>query len=195
VQLTSRLRGGYFSTANSLRPVKIKSVANATVSLSFRYLKSDIVRAMRSHYASHLRPRVDIIMAVALAALGSYLWRSPSSHWFGVISVGASAVFGLILVAAFLVIPPLAFGNDPKYRDEYSLTFSPEGIHFHTSQIDSHLEWTIYSRALVDAHSYLLYWGSRTFTVIPKRVFQNTQQQRAFEELLAERVPEIVRKT
>jgi hypothetical protein len=118
-------------------------VANATVSLNFRYLKSDIVRAMRSHYASHLRPRLDIIMAVALAALGSYLWRSPSSHWFGVMSVGASAVFGLILVAAFLVIPPLAFGNDPKYRDEYSLTFSPEGIHFQTAQVDSHLEWTI----------------------------------------------------
>lgn len=88
----------------------------------------------------------------------------------------------------------MAFRNDPKYRDEYSLTFSPEGIHFQTAHIDSHLEWSIYSRALVDVHSYMLYWGSRTFTVIPKRVFENTEQRVAFEQLLAERVPKIVRK-
>jgi hypothetical protein len=107
-------------------------VINSTVSLSFRYLKSDIVRAMRSHCASLLRPRLDIVMAVGLATLGAYFWRSPSSHWFGVLLVGAPTVFGLILVAAFLVVPPLAFRNQPKFRDEYSLTFSPEGIHFQT---------------------------------------------------------------
>jgi hypothetical protein len=169
-------------------------VANPTVSLSFRYLKSDIVRAMRSHYASHLRPRLDIVLAVGLAALGVYFWRPPSSHWFGVLFVGASAFLGLILVTAFLVIPPLAFRHQPKFRDEYSLTFSPEGIHFQTAHIDSHLEWSIYSRVLVDADSYILYWGSQTFTIIPKRVFQNADQQAAFEQLLAERVPKIVRK-
>jgi hypothetical protein len=104
------------------------------------------------------------------------------------------SIFGLILVAAFLVIPRLAFRHQPKFRDEYSLTFSQEGIHFQTAHIDFHLEWSIYSRALVDAHSYVLYWGSRTFTVIPKRVFQNTEQQGAFEQLLTARIPKIVRK-
>src|SRR5262249_20480006 len=98
------------------------------------------------------------------------------------------------LVAAFLVIPPLAFRYEPKFRDEYSLTFSPEGIRFQAAHIESHLEWSFYTRVLVDAYSYLLYWGSRTFTVIPKRVFQSTEQQLAFEELLAEHIPKIVRK-
>jgi hypothetical protein len=133
-------------------------------------------------------------MAVGLAALGAYFWRSPSSHWFGVLLVGASAVFSLILIAAFLVIPPLAFRRQPKFHAEYSLTFSSDGIHFQTARIDSHLKWSVYSRVQIDAHSYLLYWGSRTFTIVPKRVFQNTEQQGAFEELLAERVPKIVRK-
>jgi hypothetical protein len=169
-------------------------VANSAVILSFRYLKSDIVRAMRAHYASVLRPRLDIAMAVGLASLGAYFWRSPNSHWFGVLLVGVSTVFSLILVAAFLVIPALAFRQQPKFRDEYSLTFSTEGIHFQTAHIDSHLEWSIYSKVLVDTHSYVLYWGTRAFTIIPKRVFQNTEQQGVFEHLLEERVPKIVRK-
>ena len=99
-------------------------------------------------------------------------------------SVVTSAFLVLILIAAFVVLPPLAFRYEPKFRDEYSLMFSPDGIHFHTAHIDSNLAWNLYSRALVDAHSYVLYYGSRTFTVIPKRVFQNTEQQAAFDQLL-----------
>ena len=152
------------------------------------------MHAMRSHYASRMRPRLDIFMAVVLAAGGAYLWRLPSSRWFGVFCVVASAAFVLFLFAAFVIIPPLAFRLEPKYRNAYSLTFSPEGINFGTANIDSQLQWQLYSRALVDAYSYLLYYGSRTFSVIPKRVFQNAEQQAAFERLLARHVPKIVRK-
>ena len=164
------------------------------VNLSFRYSKSDIARGMRSHYASHMRPRLDIAMAVVLAAMGAYLWRSPSSHWSGVFFVGASAAFALFLFAAFVVIPLLAFRLEPKYRDDYSLAFSPEGIHFRTAHIDSQLQWSLYSRALVDTYSYILYHGSRSFTIVPKRVFQGAEQQRVFEELLNQHVSKVVLK-
>ena len=78
--------------------------------------------------------------------------------------------------------------------EEYSLTFSPEGIHFRTAHIDSQLQWSVYSRALVDAHSYLLYHGARQWSVIPRRVFQSRAEQEAFERLLAEHVPQIMRR-
>ena len=167
---------------------------NSTIDLSFRYLQRDFVQAMRAHYASHLRLRLDIVAVAVLAALGAYNWRSPTLHWLGMVSVGISAVFALMLVAAFTIIPPLVFRREAKFRDDYSLTFSPEGIHFRTVHIDSQLQWSMYSRALVAAHSYVLYYGSRSFTVIPKRVFQSAGQQEAFEQLLSQRVPQIVRK-
>ncbi len=167
---------------------------NSTVNLSFRYLESDYVRALRAHYASRLRLRLDIVVVVAMTAIGIYLWQSPSSRWFGVAFVSIAALFSLMLVAAFAVIPPLVFRREPKFRDEYSLAFSSEGIHFRTAHIDSRLQWSMYSSALVDAHSYVLYYGTRQFTVIPKRVFQSSEQQQAFEQLLRQHVSEIVRR-
>jgi hypothetical protein len=167
---------------------------NEAISLSFRYSKSDIEHAMRSHYAFRMRPRLDIVMAIVLALVGAYLWRSPDSHWFGVFCLGASAVFILFLFAAFVIVPAFAFRLEPKYHDDYSLTFSPEGIHFRTVHVDSQLQWSLYSRAIVDAYSYILYYGSRTFTVIPKRVLQSPEQQVAFEQMLGQHVPKIVRK-
>jgi len=165
-----------------------------TVNLSFRYLESDFVRAMRAHYASRLRLRLDIAVVIATAAFGAYLWRSPDSHLYGMVAVAISVVFALMLVTAFTVIPSVVFRGDPKYRDDYSLMFSPEGIHFHTAHIDSDLQWSIYSRVLVDAHSFVLYYGTKSFTVIPKRVFQSVGQQEAFEKLLAQNVPTIIRR-
>ncbi len=165
-----------------------------TVSLLFRYAESDYVRALRAHYSSRLRVRLDIVAAIVAALLGAYSWRSPDYHWLSVICVTASVVFLLILFAAFVVIPPLAFRSEAKFRDDYSLTFSPDGIHFRTAHIDSQLQWNMYSRALIDEHSYVLYYGSRQFTVIPKRVFQNAEQQQVFEKLLTQHVSKIVRR-
>jgi hypothetical protein len=108
--------------------------------------------------------------------------------------VSVAILFALMLVAAFTVIPPLAFRREPKFRDDYSVTFSPEGIHFRTAHIESQLQWSLYSRALVDGHSYVLYYGSHQFTVIPKRVFASSNQQQAFERLLTQHISEIVRR-
>lgn len=167
---------------------------NSTINLSFRYAERDYVRALRAHYASRLRLRLDIVVTFVLAGIGAYLLHSPNAYWLGLACVIIAVVFSLMLVAAFTIIPSLAFRREPKFRDDYSLTFSPEGIHFRTAHIDSQLQWSMYSRALIDAHSYVLYYSSRQFTVIPKRVFQSVEQQQAFEQLLTQHVSQIVRR-
>jgi hypothetical protein len=167
---------------------------NPAINLSFRYAESDYVRALRAHYASHLRLRLDIVVTVVLVGIGIYLGRSPNLRWLGVACIGIGVVFALMLIAAFTVIPPFAFRREPTFRDDYSLTFSSEGIHFRTAHIDSQLKWNIYSRVLVDAHSYLLYYGTRHFTVIPKRVFQSAEERQAFELLLTQQISQIVRR-
>jgi YcxB-like protein len=167
---------------------------NSTVHLSFRYMESDYVRALRAHYTSILRLRLDVVVIVALIGIGIYLWQSPRSHWIGVTCVIIALLFSLMLIAAFVIVPRLAFRREPKFRDEYSLTFSSDGIHFRTTHIDSQLQWSMYSKALIDAHSYILYYGDRQFTVIPKRVFQSTEQQQAFERLLIQHISKIVKR-
>ena len=165
-----------------------------TVSLLFRYAENDYVRALRTHYSSRLRVRFDIVAAIVTALLGVYSWRSPDYHWLSVVCLAASFVLVLILFAAFVVIPPLVFRSETKFRDDYALTFSQDGIHFRTAHIDSQLQWSMYSRALIDEHSYVLYYGSRQFTVIPKRVFQSAEQRQIFEQLVTQHVSKILRR-
>ncbi len=131
---------------------------------------------------------------IAMAVLGAYFWQFPEWRWLVIVCTAVSAVFAIILILAFAIIPQMVFRRDPKFLQDYSLTFSREGIHFQTAHIDSQLQWGMYSRALVDSHSYVLYYGARSFTIIPKRVFQNAGELKAFEELLTQNVPKIIRK-
>ena len=165
-----------------------------TVNLSFRYAEQDYVRALRAHYASRLRLPLDIAVIVGVAVVGAYEW-SVGSHGFGITLLCVSGIFALMLIAAFAVIPTIAFRRQLKFRDEYSLTFSPQGIHFQTANIDSDLKWGMYTGALVDAYSFILYYGSQQFTVVPKRVFRDISQRQTFEQLLVRNVSKVVDKT
>jgi YcxB-like protein len=166
----------------------------STVSLAFRYTEADYTRALRAHYASNLRLRLDIVVSVILASLGVYLWYSAGLRWLGLACLVIAVGLALMLIAAFMVIPKIVFRREPRFRDDYSLTFSSDGIRFRTANVDSQLQWKIYTRALIDAHSYLLYYGSRQFTVIPRRVTQGVEQRQAFEHLLSQHLSQILRK-
>jgi hypothetical protein len=77
-----------------------------TVNLSFRYAELDYVRALRAHYATRLRLRLDGAIAIAVGAYGIYLWRYTDEYWFALFCMGAAVFLILMLVAAFLIIPP-----------------------------------------------------------------------------------------
>lgn len=170
---------------------RFSALMSEAIHLSFRYSQHDYVRALRAHYLSRLRIRFDIAAAVVGGLLGAYLWRSEEYHWVAVACVAGSVALVLMIFAAMVVIPPVVFRSQRKLRDAYSLTFSEDGIHFRTAHVDSQLDWSLYSAALIDAHSYVLYYGSRQFTVIPKRVFESVQQQQKFEQLVIRHIPQV----
>ena len=165
---------------------------NDVVHLSFRYEEVDYVRALRAHYKTRLHLRLDLVIVLLLIGAGLYLWSSPNLHWSGVVALGLAGFFVLLLGTAFFIIPPIAFRREPRFRDDYSLEFSAEGIHFRTAHIDSQLSWSLYSKALVDAHSFILYYGTNSFTLIPRRVFQSVEQRQMFEEMLSKHVAKIL---
>ena len=160
------------------------------ISLTFKYSEQDYVQAMRAHYAARLKLGLDVGVAVASALSGIYLSRFPDTRVWGFALICLAALLVVMLLLAFVVIPGVVFRREPKFRDEYSLTFSSDGIHFRTARIDSQLEWSLYTRVLVGAHSFVLYHGNNSFTVIPKRVFETAVQLAAFERLIKEKIPE-----
>jgi 4-amino-4-deoxy-L-arabinose transferase-like glycosyltransferase len=163
-----------------------------TVQLTFCYAEKDYVQAVRAHHASRLRWRLIIFLLIVVIGAGIYILRSNRNDWFGVVILSSAVLLALLFAALYFIMPRLNFRREPKFRDEYSMTFSPDGIRFRTAHIDSQLQWSIYSRVLIIPDSYLLYYGMYNFTLVPKQAFQSAEQEQAFATLLAQHVPEIV---
>ena len=84
----------------------------------------------------------------------------------------------------------LWFKREPKFREEYRLTFAPEQIRFQTASIDSTLQWSHYGRVLEGTSVFLLIYGKGLYTVIPKRSFTSEAHLEAFRTLVKEKIPE-----
>lgn len=163
------------------------------IELRFRYEEIDYVRALRAHYRTVLHVSLDVAGIALGLACGAYLATSANMFWPGVGLILLMGLLALMILSAFFIIPQVQFRREVRFRDWYELRFSNDGIYFRTLNIKSELRWSLYSRALVDAHSYVLYYGKSTFTVIPKRYFQDPEQLARFDRLVEEKIATIVR--
>jgi hypothetical protein len=156
--------------------------------LNFTYSKQDCINAFRLHYKNILRLKLDCAAILMAVAAGSWQWMMFGPNNASYLFLGAAAFMSLMLYAAFFVLPALIYKRNEQWKRPYYLLFSDRNIHFKTDTIDSHLEWSTYSKVLHDAHSYLLYYGKSHFTIIPKRLFASTEELQQFEQMLSEKV-------
>jgi hypothetical protein len=99
----------------------------------------------------------------------------------------------LLIVMALLsdhVLPRVWFRREPKFRDAYTLTFMDEGLDFRTSRLHSLIEWGFYRSLVEGPHTYLLMYGKRQFSAIPKRAFSSPEQEVRFKALVEAKLAE-----
>lgn len=165
-----------------------------SITIKFRHSVEEYSKAVRLHHAARTNLSLDLVAFALLVGFGIWMLAEGKRPWVGYVSFGVAASWAAAMAFVFLVAPRLAFRSNPKFAEEYELTFSPEGIHFRTPSIDSKLQWSHYSKALVNGDFFLLYYGEHFFTTLPKRVFATSEALQAFESLLARFVPDIKRR-
>ena len=168
---------------------------NKQIKLDFHYSEDEYLAASRL-YLLHsnttlIRLVLFFVLVTGLLLLLPLLFDVDLPVW-EILSLTA-LVEGALLYNVLVKVPRQYFRGDPKFRDQYEMIFSDEGISLKTRQIDSKLAWSLYTRVIEGQSLYLLIYGKdvRTMTLIPKRVFQNKAQETAFRELLKIRIADL----
>jgi hypothetical protein len=170
---------------------------NKQIKLDFHYSEDEYLAASRLYIfrstTSLIRLVLFFVLVTVLLLMLPLLFDLDFPVW-AILSLTAllegALLEGALLYNVLVKIPRRYFRGDPKFRDQYEMTFSDEGISLKTRQIDSKLAWSLYTRVIEGQTLYLLIYGKdvRTMTLIPKRVFQNKAQETAFRELLKIRI-------
>lgn len=114
------------------------------IELRFKYTESEYVSAYRKYFLAKWRAMFFFLMAAGLIVIGFYFVIAKWDVTFSVSFIGTGAfLLGLLITSSFL-LPRQRFRNDPRFKSEYLLRFSDEGIEFHTDEIDAKVSWRIY---------------------------------------------------
>ena len=164
------------------------SSAVDVVQLNFRPDEKEFLEATRLYFRHtkelSLRLIVCGVLIAALFLLLNLLLNSVMPLWTigALIMVACTALFyGLVID-----LPRRRFRGDPKFRDEYNLTFTDAGIDFKTVHMSSTVGWSFYSRVLENERLYVMVYGKNmhALSVIPKRAFRDSRQEATFRQLL-----------
>ena len=97
---------------------------------------------------------------------------------------------GVLIYNVLWGLPRKYFRKNASFREKFQITFSDEGVHVKTSQIDSKLGWGLYTKVFENSDMYLLVYGTdiRMMTVVPKRSFKSSDQEYLFRQLVARHI-------
>jgi YcxB-like protein len=161
------------------------------VKLEYEYSEAEYLAASRLLFSNS--PDIISRLAVFGLLLGAavILLSLLTDSWI----IIPGLVFVVLLeVALFYNVlvntPRKYFRGDGKFRDRYELTFSDEGVQVKTSQIDSKMAWSLYTKVVEGRDMYLLLYGkdTRMMTAVPKRVFSSNDQEQLFRELVTRHI-------
>jgi hypothetical protein len=163
------------------------------VLLRFRYEEQDFVHAMRLRVGRELRGRVDYLLAGVVIVLGVFLAYKFAPPWMWHLSLFLFFLTVLavvvVILASTLVMPRVLFRRDPKNQTELTFEFSDAGVSVRAGDRYAKMKWRTFARCDEDANTYVLYSPETGLTVIPRRVFRNERQEKAFRHLIGQFVP------
>lgn len=166
----------------------------AEVKIEYQYTEAEYIAASRLLFFSKPNILVRLILfGVLLLILGfmlSALGFDFIPLWTMILFVGLFE--GLLFYNLLVKMPRTYFRGDGKFRDKYEITFSEEYIRVKTSQLDSKLAWSLYTKVLEGTDMYLLIYGTdlRMMTAVPKRAFKSKDQEYKFRELVSRLIPD-----
>ena len=158
------------------------------IELTFENQLADHLTAERLYYSSTLFWKLDKVVVLLLVSLGGYFVWHVGPRWWTLVwfPLAIAESFNLQSLRPLQVI--YWFKHNPKFRETYHLTLDRDGIHFRTSSIDSRLKWDHYTGVLKNRRLYLLVYGTRMYSVIPKRAFKSPAELGSFQSLVRESI-------
>ena len=168
------------------------SDSGQSVQLSFRQTEQEYLAAVR-YYVWHskellLRMVIVYVLVSTGMVLLLQLFGSPLPLW---VVISFVLLAGVALFQGYLVdLPRRYFRGYPKFRDEYTLTFTDAGIEFMTTHLNASLAWSLYTDVVENDKFYILVYGKgiHSLSLLPKRAFTDDRQETAFRQMLRRHV-------
>lgn len=160
-----------------------------TIEVRFQYTEKEYIQASRQYmFMSKLLKKSDIILPFVLLPVSVLYMFLADFNVLSIVICVCACVYLAVIGTLYYLIPKVTYKQNAKFREEYYLAFSEEGIKFQTNTINSDLQWDVYKALLENEEYFYLCQNKQVYSVIPKRAFQDEVQAQQFKELVLGKV-------
>lgn len=154
------------------------------VNINFQYTEKEYVKAVRKYLlVTDTIKKLDMILAIIGVPCALVYFFLSAFNWFSILLLVCAVMFTGFVGLQYLYVPVMTFRKTPKFKEEYHLTFTAEGIWFETTTIHSELQWNTYTIFWESEDCYYLVQEKQIYTILPKRAFAGDAEKLAFERM------------
>ena len=154
--------------------------------IEFDYNKKQVLQALRYHFLSKLEIRAMIILVNVFAFASAALFYFKKILPFAFL-VGSFLWFSL-MIAFWFILPGSVYRRATTFKDHFIMDFGESSFSVGNERGSRSWDWSSVKSFLETPHFFHLYFDSRSFFLVPKNGFANTDEIYEMRQLLKAKI-------
>ena len=156
------------------------------MTIQFTYDKKQVIQALRYHFLSKREIRLMIILvnvfALASAALFYFKKILPFAFLMG------SVLWFFLMISFWFLLPGMVYRRATTFKDHFIMNFEDETFSVGNERVKRSWPWDALSTFIETPNFFHLYFDSKSFFLVPKNSFANSDEVYKLRHLLQDKV-------
>ena len=152
------------------------------MTISFSYDKRQVMQALRYHFISRPEIRIMIILVNVFALTCAVLFYFKKVAPFALLT--GSVMWFFLMISFWFILPSIVYRRAATFKDSFTMQFEEEGFSLSNERASRAWPWKALSTFLESPNFFHLYFDSRSFFLVPKNSFRNSDEIFELRQLL-----------
>jgi len=156
------------------------------MTVSFTYDKKQVIQALRYHFLTRPEIRILLILVNVFAIASAILFAFKKIQALSFLIF--SGMWLLLMLVIWRLLPSGIYKRSHTFLDEFSMHFDDDAVTLSNERGSKSWKWQTFSTFLESPYFFHLYFDSRSFFLVPKTGFNNTDEIYEMRQLLKQKV-------
>lgn len=159
------------------------------MTIEVTYNKKQVLQALRYHFLSKREIRVMIILVNVFALVSAILFYFRKILPLALLT--GSFLWFSLMISFWFVLPWLVYKRAATFKDHLTMKFEEDSFSVGTAKGSRSWPWKVLSNFLETPNFFHLYFDTKSFFLVPKDSFVNSDAVYNFRQLLKEKIRSI----
>ncbi len=154
--------------------------------IKFSYDKKEVIQALRYHFINRpeIRTMIIVVNVFAMSSAALFYFKKVTPFAF---LIGSFLWFAL-MISFWFILPGAVYRRASTFKDHFTMDFKEDDFSVGNERGSRSFQWKAVSKFVETPNFFHLYFDSRSFFLVPKNGFADSDAVFEMRQLLKEKV-------